>query len=124
VILDYHGKTIVGKTHEEYMAEEETGAKEEYVMEISRKYLIDGTQETCTCHPDRLLLGRLANYANQKKTTKCNMKLQRHIMRGHTEGGNMSKALILFVARRDIEPLEELRFDYGDRRCAEMFGDN
>jgi hypothetical protein len=38
--------------------------------------------------------------------------------------GADNRSLILFVARRDIEPLEQLRFDYGDKRASEMFGDN
>ena len=77
----------------------------------------DGSEESCPCHPGIRTVGRLLNFA-PKQTKGCNVNpeyfefpLGRKVFR-----------TLLFVALREIEVHEELRFDYGDKNSMEMFG--
>jgi hypothetical protein len=75
-------------------------------------------EEFCPCHPRQRTVGRLFNWAKKTGPTshECNMKLRFYHFReleGEPKG-------CLFVAKRDISPLEELRYDYGDKRCTQL----
>jgi hypothetical protein len=72
----------------------------------------DGSAETCDCHPETRKFGRLLNFASAD-SRECNAKPQLFQLPQFT--------CVLIVATRDIEPLEEIRFDYGDEKCRELF---
>jgi hypothetical protein len=77
---------------------------------------IDASNERCKCHPDIRTFGRLFNWAD---SADCNMKTRffhyTHIPNAYG---------CLFIAKKNIAALEELRWDYGDiKNCREMFSD-
>ena len=69
----------------------------------------------------RLGMGRLANHATQRKNNadnrEANMK-STSILLDYTDP---PVRIAVMKARRQIEPFEQLRFDYGDKTAQELF---
>ena len=66
-------------------------------------------------------MGRLANHATQRRNNadngEANMK-SASILLDHTDP---PLRVGVMKARRQIEPFEQLRFDYGDKTAQELF---
>ena len=98
--------------------------RSDYLFCGPRGLILDGSSENaCGCHPDNRLIGSLLKYA-ATGTSECNASAQYfHFL--PTTGNTFLPATlfrdIIFIAARDIAPLEEIRFDYGDRTCDDMF---
>ena len=113
VLLDYHAKLISrGEANE---------IEDTSYLFCAPKYDLfwDGSAEFCECHPQSRLLGRLANFA-AKNTPECNATPQLFSINSRSRKQKPFYAIVL-VASRQIEPLEEIRFDYGDRACLALF---
>ena len=105
VIVDYHRKRVEGFSHIDYSTR--TGSSE-WVLQLKPKLLIDATGECCDCArcpKNHRLLGRLFNYAPDRRSNRSNVRLLR-VQLG-------DEILPLLIAKRDIAPLEQLPFDYG-----------
>lgn len=117
IVLDYHGRRISRKERDEIVQNQnDNDRRSDYIFIGIQGLIIDGSDEICDCHPHVRLLGRLVNHA-EMKAPACNIvpRFFRH------EDSKKTHTFILFVASRDIEPLEELRYDYNDENCADMF---
>ena len=103
---------------EEYAKKE--GVLSEYCMEIDQKpkRIIDASTETCTEHPGHRCLGRLANHGVQKKGT-ANMCMADIVL----DQIVTKPRVVVLMARTDIEPLQQLRFDYRDPVARALFTD-
>lgn len=103
-VIEYYGELISyeeAKRREEiYTDKENIGCYMYYFRFRNKQYCVDATKET-----DRL--GRLINHSK-----KGNLKTRTFLI-------EESPHLVLF-ASRDIEPGEELSYDYGDRRKAAL----
>ncbi len=75
----------------------------------------DGSAEKCACHPETRIIGRLFNFG-KKGTNQCNASPTLCVF-----GKKKADTVILLVASRDISPLEEVCFDYGDKDCLSLF---
>lgn len=128
IIMDYHGTVVHNETYDSYIRKitpEGTEAPSEFVLEIPhRRAVIDATSEICPDHPTMRCLGRLSNHGAKRAKRKnfCNMKL------ADIELDNLPKnpdgkfrRVILFVARRNIAALEQLRWDYDDKNAQQLF---
>lgn len=115
IIVDYHARVI--------SKEEKNGILEDnrsnYLFCGPSGLYWDGSSESCICHPQSRLLGRLANFA-KKDTLECNVKPQLFEYKLTSKSTRVFHTIII-VAIRDIAPMEELRYDYGDRVCLELF---
>ena len=85
------------------------------------KRIIHASSEICVDHPQNLYMGCLANHATQRRNDadnrEANMK-STSILLDRTEP---PMRVAVMKARRQIEPFEQLRFDYGDRTAQELF---
>lgn len=81
---------------------------------------IDSFDEYCGCHPRMRTYGRLMNWA-RAGTPEANVDVQPYQF--SQLKGYMDKVPrgVLFVANRRIEPMEELRYEYGDKACIDLF---
>lgn len=118
IVLDYHAVQINIQQGKAILAtDDHDDRRSDYVFFGPEGLCLDGSKERCGCHPDMRTLGRLINWAENEQH-ECNL-VPRYFSMGH---GRCEKYRgILFVALRDINSLEELRFDYGDRQCKAMF---
>jgi hypothetical protein len=118
IILDYHGETVRNIPFNTYIDNDEVNP--EYCIETfhSNKRIIDATSEGCVIHRERKCYGRLANHAHNKNAYDCNMKLVDVKL---TLKGLDVNSHVLLVAKRNIQPFEELRFDYGDPVAHRLF---
>lgn len=119
ILLDYHGRLVSASEHDTiYKIDNDADRRSDYLFVGLQGLIVDGSSDTCECHPHTRLLGRLVNHAT-RNTPACNVvpRFFRHV------AANSKKIhlFIIFVAARDIEPLEELRYDYNDQNCSEMF---
>jgi hypothetical protein len=78
----------------------------------------DASKEFCPCHPGTITMGRLLNFA--PSNSKFN-NIKPEFFEFAIGDGEVFKTL-LFIATRDIDVFEELRFDYGDKNCVALFG--
>ena len=106
IVCDYHTDVIV--TQSVLFQRENT----QYMMDCG-DIVFDATLDTCACHPGRRTFGRLLNY-RPSNHPECNVRARRVSING--------KHVILFIAKRPIEILEELCFDYNDPKCRTEFG--
>ena len=98
--------------------EDENDRRSDYVFAVPGHALtFDGSSEICDCHPGTRTVGRLLNYA-YRLSPGCNVHPEFFQFKAQN---NVFRAL-LFVANREIDVQEELRFDYGDERSLAMFG--
>ena len=119
VVVDYHGLVVEGVTMEKYVEKEDV--KSEYCMEISHKpkRIIDATAEHCLEHPGNRCLGRLANHALLKNGV-ANMVISDIELNLITT----KPRVVVLQARTDIEPFQQLRFDYTDKVARKLFKDS
>lgn len=98
-VLEYHGDLIdmeEAKRREKlYSKEENTGCYMYYFTYNNKHYCVDATKES----------GRLGRLVNHSK--KGNLKTESFAVE--------NKPHLILVARQDIQPGEELLYDYGDR---------
>jgi hypothetical protein len=118
VIVDYHGLVVEGPNLEEHFAK--PGVLSEFCLQIAHKpkRIIDASAESCEQHPNNRCLGRLANHALARKGS-ANMALA-DILLDAVPG---RPRVVVFVARVDIEPLQQLRFDYNDKVARDLLKD-
>jgi hypothetical protein len=122
IVADYHGTLITKKISAAlYKSTNDADRRSDYLMTLPYDGGIyyGSHDEFCPCHPNQRTIGRLLNCAkrNGPNSHLCNIKLRFyhfHELDGAPKG-------CLFVANRDILPMEELRYDYGDRNCHDMF---
>ena len=114
ILIDYHARQITKEEQEEIAASERSN----YLFCGPNGLFWDGSAEVCVCHPQSRILGRLVNFA-ASGTLECNVKPQLFQFKPPKPAA-VFHAVIL-VAARDIAVAEELRFDYGDKNCLELF---
>ena len=105
VVCDYHTDVI---TTQSVMCQRENT---QYILDCG-DIVFDATLDTCECHPGRRTFGRLLNYRPDNHP-QCNVRMKRMVING--------KNAILFIAKRDIDALEEICFDYKDPKCKGEF---
>ena len=128
VIFDYHGHVEENTNNVDYYCSlDPENRKPEYCIEVKTRpgRIIDATSEICPIHNDgRRCLARLCNYSSTfdggKTNPACNMKL---VELKCTYLKNNPRYVLLF-AKRKIEPLEQLMFDYMDPEANRIFGGN
>jgi hypothetical protein len=95
----------------------------EYFFQVSKHDIIDASSEQCRCrnqqeHPETMILGRLMNYETEYRNVPgrrgCNVKPVKRSICGEDH--------ILFITKRDVEAMEELRYDYGGCTAADFAG--
>ena len=128
IVVDYHAKEISTQEAEAIMnTDDDEDRRSDYLFVIpGHGMVLDGSSETCVCHPHSIVLGRLLNFATSSSKS-CN--ISPHIMTFPvpTEQGKRNRdsnklfRVMVFCARRDIETFEEIRFDYGDETCLKLF---
>ena len=116
ILGDYHAKNISSAEANAIMTAPQDDRRSDYLFSIPGGQHLDGSSDTCTCHPQSVLLGRLLNYAT-KGTPACNA-VPRYFQ---VIANKKLFKTVLFVAARDIYFLEEIRFDYGDLNCLTLF---
>lgn len=120
VICDYHGKEVRDMPIREYV--NQPGVDSNFCIEVqmgANKRIIDASSEVCTVHPYLRCLGRLANHATIGQP-ECNAKLvEIYYKQDQVHTAPISSAIL--IANRNIEPLEEIRWDYLDENARAMF---
>lgn len=87
------------------MSEGESGYMFFYTDSHGQAARIDA-HEQCECHPDQVTFGRLIRHGTKKR----NLRPRLFVAEG--------KDVILFLAARDIQINEELKYNYGvNKRC-------
>ena len=122
IIMDYHGvdyTATIGKKHIESLTKANNESLDFVLEVIGPPYrVIDASSETCNSHPENRCLGRLANHVTIKQNgEETNMK----VTEIYLTVLKPPVRVVVFKARRDILPFEQLRFDYGDPTAREMF---
>lgn len=119
ILLNYHGRKIsLDEGRKFLISPNPNDRRSDYVFFGPWGFCVDGSAERCPCHPNVRTMGRLLNWA-KKGTLECNMTPRYFASERRNE---QPFEAILFVASRDILPMEELRFDYGDKDCRDIFG--
>ena len=115
--MDYHGVAVTDKTYQDLIRNRSVPT--EFVLEIGAGNFIDASSEVCVEHPTNRCLGRLANHStlNSKKNLDAKMKIIEVVLNAF----DLPKRLAVFKARRNIEPFEQVRYDYGDKVARNMF---
>ena len=122
IVLDYHGLETEGERLDEYCEKDPTARLSEYIVDVrqGRQRLIDASIDPCAVHFAHRCLGRLVNYAAESQkgrfNEKCNLKLAEVVCSQLT-----NQRIVVLVARRDIEPLEQLLWDYKDDVARKSF---
>ena len=114
--MDYHGETIRSKDGDSLLLAPKSDRRSDYLFDIPGGLSLDSSNESCQCHPNTRILGRLLNFA-PKGSHACNVRAEYF----EYKGINGLFKTVLFVAVRDINALEELLFEYGDPNCIDMF---
>ena len=85
----------------------------EFLFQISLKHLIDASNEICPVvdHMKNICMARLINHKSSKHTNVKPVILNL----------SSSKVVLLMVAKHDIPPFEELRYEYGVQEAGKMF---
>ena len=88
----------------------------EYCLEIKGppRRIIDAGSEHCETHPGNRCLGRIANHL---RITTANIDATEIAL----EKVIPKTRVVVFKALRDIEPYEQLCWDYGDKAAQELF---
>ena len=117
IVADYHGRKISAAEAAAIMDAPESDRRSDYLFVLPDNDLyMDGSAETCECHPQMRILGRLFNFAVKEtpgnnlspKFIQCKVFGQNH-------------RIVVLVTNRPVATLEELRFDYGDSGSRSMF---
>lgn len=110
IIVDYHARQI-SKDEAAEIENDPEDYRYNYLFSGPNSLFWDGSPESCVCHPQSRLLGRLANFA-KKNTHECNASPQLFQFK---ESRNHVFHTIILIATREIAVQEEIRFDYGDK---------
>ena len=115
VVCDYHG-LVVFQSLRTYLAAQPDRTTE-YLFQINgqHKRLIDAASEHCPVsdHHDIMCLGRLANCARGDEANVKPIDIS-------LEEAGQPRTLVL-VARREIFPMQQIRFDYQDPVAHQLF---
>ncbi len=106
VICDFHGRLISRdeglEIHQNYEA------RAGHLFFFTNKYgqvkCLDAHKEHCDCHPNKTTFGRQLKHSAKR----ANLSPTLHFVE--------DELVILFMATRDIQTGEEIRYDYGDNR--------
>lgn len=123
VVADYHGQEVqTQQSVEDYVSENPELRKNEYIFEILQngRMLLDASIEPCLDHPQRRCLARLCNYACENDF-KCNLRLVEVKMDKIERTTTHARRHFVLVARRDIDPFEQLMVDYKDPEAKKKF---
>ena len=121
ILLDYHGKEISLEEDERIRSDQGT-LHSDYLFRVTKYDMsIDSFDEFCECHPRMRTFGRLINWVSIG-TFEANV----YSVPYHLESLNkcMKKVPIigvLFVAKRKIIPLDEIRYDNGETADIDLF---
>ncbi len=117
IVVEYHAKFVSRADSVTILsAETEDDRRSDYDFCLPGGIFLDGSAETCECHPQTHLMGRLLNFA-WKESAECNARPDYFEVRAYCK----LVRTVVFVAKRDIEVLKEIRFYYGDKSCLEIF---
>ena len=105
VVCDYHTDVIITQS---VMCQRENT---QYILDCG-DIVFDATLDTYECHPGRRTFRRLLNYRPDNHP-QCNVRMKRMVING--------KNAILLIAKRDIDALEEICFDYKEPKCKGEF---
>ena len=108
-----NGVAVTDKTYQDLIRNRSVPT--EFVLEIGApvKRFIDASSEVCVEHPTN----RCHSTLNSKKNLDANMKIIEVVLNTF----DPPKRLAVFKARTNIEPFEQLRYDYGDKVARNMF---
>ncbi|KTG06652.1 hypothetical protein cypCar_00042688 [Cyprinus carpio] len=106
VICDFHGRLISRDEGLEIQQSNQTQAGHLFFFtsKNGQDMCLDAHEERCECHPNKTTFGRQMKHS----VTRANLSPRLHFVE--------DEPLILFMATRDIQTGEELRYDYGDNR--------
>ena len=109
ILADYHREKIKGMRLNEFL--DIHSNQTEYLFQLGQKHLIDASSEVCKEHPNNRCLARFFNHKSAKKANVKPVLI------------NIApnKDVLVFVAKTEIAPFEELCFDYGDEEARRMF---
>ena len=109
ILSDYHGEEIKGMRLNEFL--DLPSNQTEYLFQLGQKHLIDASSEVCKEHPNNRCLARLFNHKSAKKANVKPVLI------------NIApnKDVLVFVAKTEIAPFEELRFDYDNEEARRLF---
>ncbi|XP_073701983.1 uncharacterized protein [Garra rufa] len=106
VICDFHGRLISREEgleiHQNNQAQ--AGHLFFFTSKNGQDMCLDAHEERCHCHPNKTTFGRHIKHS----TKHANLSPRLHFVE--------DEPLILFMASRDIQSGEEIRYDYGDNR--------
>ena len=124
IVVDYHGIETEGQTMESYCGVDPANRYSEYIIEVRQgtQRLVDASIDPCAIHLGHRCLGRLLNYAPEyekgKFNHKCNLQLTEVVC---NKLSNSNQRIVVLKARRNIEPLEQLLWDYKDELARKQF---
>uniref|UniRef100_A0A673M1P9 SET domain-containing protein n=1 Tax=Sinocyclocheilus rhinocerous TaxID=307959 RepID=A0A673M1P9_9TELE len=110
VICDFHGRLISRDEGLEIQQNNQTQAGHLFFFtsKNGQDMCLEAHEERCECHPNKTTFGRQMKHSARR----ANLSPRLHFVD--------DEPLIVFMATRDIQTGEELRYDYGDNRrsCA------
>uniref|UniRef100_A0A672KLB0 SET domain-containing protein n=1 Tax=Sinocyclocheilus grahami TaxID=75366 RepID=A0A672KLB0_SINGR len=106
VICDFHGRLISRDEGLEIQQNNQTQAGHLFFFtsKNGQDMCLEAHEERCECHPNKTTFGRQMKHSARR----ANLSPRLHFVE--------DEPLIVFMATRDIQPGEELRYDYGDNR--------
>ena len=125
IIFDYHGlESEDNESFEAYCSVDPVNRKPEYIIDVKqgRQRLIDASCDPCAIHHGHRCLERLANHGSEfergKYNFQCNMQLAEIVCNQRSSSNkNSAQRIVVLKARRKIEPLEQLLWDYKDGKA-------
>ncbi|KAL0185432.1 hypothetical protein M9458_021129, partial [Cirrhinus mrigala] len=106
MICDFHGRLISRdeglEVHQNNRAQ--AGHLFFFTSKNGQDMCLDAHEERCDCHPNKATLGRHIKHSAKR----ANLSPRLHFVE--------DEPLILFMATRDIQTGEEIRYDYGDNK--------
>ncbi|XP_050973473.1 N-lysine methyltransferase KMT5A [Labeo rohita] len=106
VICDFHGQLISRNEGLEIQQNNEAQAGHLFFFTSKNGQVmcLDAHEERCECHPNKTTFGRQIKHSAKR----TNLSPRLHFVE--------DEPVILFMATRDIQTGEEIRYDYGDNR--------
>ena len=120
VLFDYHGlESQPNESVERYCSLDPINRKPEYIIDVKqgKQPVIDASIDPCSIHKGHRCLARLANHAPEfldgRYNINCNMQLT-EIACNQLASAKSCQRIVVLKARRNIDPLEQLLWDYKD----------
>ncbi|XP_042585010.1 uncharacterized protein LOC109088428 [Cyprinus carpio] len=106
VICDFHGRLISREEGLEIHQNNEAQAGHLFFFtnKNGQGMCLDAHEERCDCHPNKTTFGRQIKHS----VKRANLSPRLHFVE--------NEPVILFMATRDIQTNEEIRYDYGDNK--------